>query len=186
MFYLVDSVIHLLENLGSYVLLYLEFISGAVRQAPSIMRRISLAEGKKLWNKALWSHKGHKISPNGPYTWLRQTNKFHHQASLALSWVPEVFLAARIFGVGRRPKPRAAKPSEKTHGLLIKTWQKPETALEKSLAPTVRLLNNILLHSVCIFISVKLRNFTISKRGMVVKLYLAGVNTHKGYWTSTF
>ena len=77
--------------------------------------------------------------------------------------------AARIFGVGRRPKPRAAKPSEKMHGSPIKTGQKPETALEKSLAPTVRLLNKILLHSVCIFISVKLRNFTISKRGMVVK-----------------
>ena len=46
-----DSVIHLLENLGSYVLLYLEFISGDVRQAPSIMRRISLAEEKNYETK---------------------------------------------------------------------------------------------------------------------------------------
>ena len=49
--YPVDSVIHLLENLGSYVLLYLEFISGDVRQAPSIMRRISLAEEKNYETK---------------------------------------------------------------------------------------------------------------------------------------
>ena len=40
--------------------------------------------------------------------------------------------AAGIFGVGRRPKPRGAK-------LTIKTWQKPETALGKSLAPGVQL-----------------------------------------------
>ena len=36
---------------------------------------------------------------------------------------------------GRRPKPRAAKPREKR--VTIKTWQKPETTLEKSLAPRV-------------------------------------------------
>ena len=41
--------------------------------------------------------------------------------------------AAGIFGVGRRPKPRAAR-------VTIKTWQKPETALEKSLAPRVHLI----------------------------------------------
>ena len=39
--------------------------------------------------------------------------------------------AAGIFGVGRRPKPEAAR-------VTIKTWQKPETALEKSLAPRVQ------------------------------------------------
>ena len=39
--------------------------------------------------------------------------------------------AAGIFGVCRRSKPRAAKR------LTIKTWQKPETTLEKSLAPRV-------------------------------------------------
>ena len=50
-------------------------------------------------------------------------------------WVPEVFLAYggnfRAEGryiFGRRPKPRA----------VMKTWQKPETAVEKSLAPRVR------------------------------------------------
>ena len=68
MIYPVDSVIHFLENLGSYVLLYLEFISGAVRQARSIMRRISLAEGKNYETKHHDHIKGHIISPNGPYT----------------------------------------------------------------------------------------------------------------------
>ena len=64
--------------------------------------------------------------------------------SLLLPWVPEVFLACggnfrclaegrHIFG--RRPKPRAAKRGEAR--VTIKTWQKPETALEKSLAPRV-------------------------------------------------
>ena len=39
-----------------------------------------------------------------------------------------------IFGC--RPKPRAAKSREKLFArVTIKTWQKPETALEKSLAP---------------------------------------------------
>ena len=39
---------------------------------------------------------------------------------------------------GRRPRPRAAKPREKLFArVTIKTWQKPETALEKSLAPRV-------------------------------------------------
>ena len=48
-----------------------------------------------------------------------------------LSWVPEVFLA---YGGNFRcwPKLRAAKPR-----VTIKTWQKPETALEKSLEPRV-------------------------------------------------
>ena len=57
----------------------------------------------------------------------------------ALPWVPEVFLACGgIFGVGRRPKPRAAKLGEKLFArFTIKNWQKPETALEKSLAPRV-------------------------------------------------
>ena len=46
--------------------------------------------------------------------------------------------AAGIFGVGRRPKPRVAKPREKLFArVTIKTRQKPETALEKSLAPRV-------------------------------------------------
>ena len=40
---------------------------------------------------------------------------------------------AGIVGVGRRPKPRAARGARVT----IKTRQKPETALEKSLAPRV-------------------------------------------------
>ena len=39
-----------------------------------------------------------------------------------------------IFGL--RPKPRAAKPRENSR-VTMKTWQKPETALEKSLAPRV-------------------------------------------------
>ena len=70
--------------------------------------------------------------------------------------------AAGIFGVGRRPKTEAARKNAR---VTIKTYQKPETALEKSLAPRVRLLSKLLRHSVCI----KLRNCTISKRGMVVK-----------------
>ena len=44
--------------------------------------------------------------------------------------------AVGIFGVGRRPKPRAAKPRGAAR-VTIKTWEKPETALEKSLAPRV-------------------------------------------------
>ena len=50
-------------------------------------------------------------------------------------------LAAGIFVVGRRPKPRAAKRREKPQRFFarvtIKTRQKPETALEKTLAPRV-------------------------------------------------
>ena len=50
------------------VLLYLEFISGAVWQAPSIIRRISLAEAKNYKRKHYDNIDGHIISPNGPYT----------------------------------------------------------------------------------------------------------------------
>ena len=41
--------------------------------------------------------------------------------------------------IGLRPKTRAAKPREKSfsRGSLFKTWPKPETAHEKSLAPRV-------------------------------------------------
>ena len=46
-------------------------------------------------------------------------------ASVYLPWVPEVFLACG--GNFRRPR-----------GVTIKTWQKPETALEKSMAPRVQ------------------------------------------------
>ena len=64
-------------------------------------------------------------------------------------WVPEVFLAChgREFSVlaegrqifGCRPRPRAAKLFAR---VTIKTWQKPETELEKYLAPRV-LINQI-------------------------------------------
>ena len=59
--------------------------------------------------------------------------------------------AAGIFGVlaegrhifDRRPKPRAAKP-----GHYTETWQKPETAIEKSLAP--RVLSNRNIGQICV------------------------------------
>ena len=62
-----DSVIQPLGQLG-LVLLYLEFISGAVWQAPSIIRRIPLAEAKNYKRKHYDNIDGHIISPNGPYT----------------------------------------------------------------------------------------------------------------------
>ena len=116
---------------------------------------------------------------------------------LSNNWAQRFFSpAAGIFGVGRRPKPRAAKPREKTRGSPIKTWQKPETALEKSLAPRVSLLNKILLDSVCMGIlfnstslgihfckTPQLYNFKTRHGG---EIYLPGVDTNKGYWTSTF
>ena len=72
--YPVDSVIQPLGQLG-LVLLYLEFISGAVRQAPSIIPRISLAEGKNYETKHYDDIKGHIISPNGPmHDYVRRTN----------------------------------------------------------------------------------------------------------------
>ena len=60
---------------------------------------------------------------------------------MALPWVPEVFLAC---GGNFRCWPKANTSSavgrsrEKNARVTIKTWQKPETALEKSLAPRVK------------------------------------------------
>ena len=54
-------------------------------------------------------------------------------ADKPLPWVPEVFLAC---GGNFRCWPKAEATSGEAR-VTIKTWQKPETALEKSLAPRV-------------------------------------------------
>ena len=59
---------------------------------------------------------------------------------------------------GRRPKPRAAKLREKLFArVTIKTWQKTETALEKSLAPRVI-------------------DFAQTKRAKALYIYILGLN----------
>ena len=63
---------------------------------------------------------------------------FAWEASANLPWLPEVFLA---WGGNFRCWPSVVRRSREKNALFarvtIKTWQKPETALEKSLAPRV-------------------------------------------------
>ena len=79
-------------------------------------------------------------------TYFKDVIQFYYWADLAtereypLPWVPEVFLAC---GWNFRCWPKADTSSavgrshEQFARVTIKTWQKPETALEKSLAPRV-------------------------------------------------
>ena len=67
--------------------------------------------------------------------------KFRVSVWIEVSWVPEVFLA---YGRNFRRWPKADTVSRSREKKLfervtVKTWQKPETALEKSLAPRVGL-----------------------------------------------
>ena len=62
--------------------------------------------------------------------------------SLLLPWVPKVFLACgenfRCRGTSSAvSRSHERRSREKNGRVTIKTWQKPETALEKSLAPRV-------------------------------------------------
>ena len=81
--------------------------------------------------------------------------------------------AAGIFGVlaegrhifDRRPKPRAAKP-----GHYTETWQKPETAIEKSLAP--RVLSNRNIGQICLNIYFFVLFFCLLLHRLAVRISL--------------
>ena len=72
---------------------------------------------------------------------LRIKERIRETAEIELPWVPEVFLAC---GGNFRCWPKADTSSavgrshEQFARVTIKTWQKPETALEKFLAPRVK------------------------------------------------
>ena len=86
--------------------------------------------GKPIWRT--WSH-------------VKRVSESCHNLQCDLPWVPEVLLA---YGGNFRCWPKAdtslavghsheGRSRKKNARVIIKTWQKPDTKLEKSLAPRV-------------------------------------------------
>ena len=102
-----------------------------------LLRVKSCANAKKCKQ---WSH--NESAPAAAYDRILQFLYPGYQRFFSRVWRGASSAAGRhVFSL--RSKTRAAKPREKTfsRGSLFKTWQKPETAHEKSLAPRVQFLS---------------------------------------------